>query len=78
MDNPQVLPPATIRWLMVQALNELNAYLCEGDPYEENGAEWPMIARENSAHCRAIAAVATRPTEKREWLELANQYEGTI
>jgi hypothetical protein len=78
MENPQVLLPATIRWLMAQALNELNAYLCEGDPYGENGAEWPMIAGENSAHCRAIAAALTKPTEKREWLDLANQYESTV
>jgi hypothetical protein len=78
MDYPQALSPATIRWLMTQALNELNAYLCEGSPYEENGTEWPMIARENSAHCRAIAAASTRSSEKAEWLEMANQYEGTI
>jgi hypothetical protein len=78
MENPQALPPATIRWLMAQALNELNAYLCEGDPYGENGTEWPAIARENSAHCRAISGAATSPSEKKEWLEMANQYEGTI
>jgi hypothetical protein len=67
-----------MQWVLAQALNELNAYLCEGDPYEDNGKEWPMIARSNAAHCRAVAAAAMKRTEKDKWLELANQYEGTI
>jgi hypothetical protein len=78
MYNSQDIPPAVMQWVMRQALNELNAYLCEGDPYEQNGKEWPADARGIAARCREVAVAATKLSEKTEWLELANQYEDTI
>ena len=78
MYKPRDLSPATMQWVMRQALNELNAYLCETDIYERNGKEWPADARAIAAQCRAIAACATRAPEKAEWLGLAKQYEDTI
>jgi hypothetical protein len=78
MYDPQDIPQITMQWVMRQALNELNAFLCEGDPYEHNGKEWPADARAIAAQCRTIAASATREPERDEWLGLANQYEGTI
>jgi hypothetical protein len=78
MYNSQDIPPAVMKWVMRQALNELNAYLCEGDPYEKNGKEWPADARGIAARCREVAAAATTLPETMEWLELANQYEDTI
>ncbi len=77
MYNPQDLPPATMQWLMRQALNELNAFLCEGGPYEQNRKEWPADARGIAARCRTVAAAATELHEKDEWLTLADQYEET-
>jgi hypothetical protein len=78
MYNPQEIPQATMQWIMRSALNELNAFLCEGIPYDQNGKEWPADAREIAARCRAVAAAATEPPEKGEWLTLAAQYEDTI
>ena len=78
MYKPQDISPATMQWVMRQALNELNAYLCEVDFYKQNGKEWPADARAIAAQCRTIAASATRTPEKAEWLGLANQYEDTI
>jgi hypothetical protein len=78
MYNPQEIPQATLQWIVRNALNELNAFLCEGNPDDRNGKEWATDAREIAARCRAIAASATEHPEKREWLELAAQYEDTI
>ena len=78
MYSPQEIPQATIQWIMRNALNELNALLCEGNPYDQNGKEWPADARQIAARCRAVAAAATEPFEKGEWLELAAQFEETI
>jgi hypothetical protein len=76
--NPQNLSPAIMQWVMRQALNELNAFLCEGDPREQNGEEWPADARAIATRCRAVAAAATKASEEMEWLDLASQYENTI
>lgn len=78
MYNAQVLSTSTMQWVMAQALNELNAYLCEGDPYADNGRDWPEIARENAAHCRAIADAAIEPSQKEVWEGTAAQYESAI
>jgi hypothetical protein len=78
MYNPQDLTPATMQWVMRQALNELNAYLCEVNPYEQNGKEWPADALAIAARCRAVAAAATGLPERTEWLQLAGQYEDSI
>jgi len=78
MLDAQKIPPATMQWVIRQALNELNAFLCEGDPYAQNGQDWPADARAIAVRCRAVAAAATETHEKEEWLELADQYEDTI
>jgi len=67
-----------MQWVMAQALNELNAYLCEVDPCEFSGREWPNDARITATLCRSVAAAATEPHECAEWLTLANDYEGKI
>jgi hypothetical protein len=78
MPNPHVLSPGIIDRLAHQALNELSGYLCEGDPYRDNGAEWPSIARNIAVQCRAVALAAGDGNERDTWLNLAHQYEGTI
>jgi hypothetical protein len=66
-----------MKWVMRNALNEMNAFLCEVDSNEHSGEEWPTDAREIAACCRAVAATATEPSDKDEWLALADQYEDT-
>ncbi len=78
MYDTRSLAPETITWALDQASNELNAYLCEGDPYVDNGKYWPAIARMNAAHCRSVAAAATEQAERNQWLRLAKSYEETI
>jgi hypothetical protein len=78
MYDPHFIPPETLAWVMENAQNELNAYLCEVDFYKVNGDKWPQMAREQAFLCREIAAAATRPEEKESWLDLAHLYESTI
>lgn len=72
------IPPNTLNWLAFQAQNELNAYLCEGSPYEDNGNDWPAIARSVAGQCRIMATAAVRDAERESWLELARQYQDAI
>lgn len=75
MYDPQSIPPDTLTWALGQALNELNAYLCEGDPQKGLGEGWPVTFRETAAQCRSIAAAATLDAERNAWLEIAEDYE---
>ena len=75
--NPHVLSPETIDWLAQRALDELRGYLSDGDPYEDHGQEWPEIARNHAAKCRAVALAVQEPGNA-EWLQLADRYEATI
>jgi hypothetical protein len=77
MYNAQEIPPTIMKWVMRNALNEMNAFLCEAGPHEQNSKGWPTDAREIAACCRAVAAAATEPSEKQEWLALADQYGDT-
>ena len=78
MYKPQEISQATMQWIMRQALNELNAFLCEVNPNEQYGKVWPRDARAIAEGCREVAAAATEPNEKSEWFEIADQYEDTI
>jgi hypothetical protein len=78
MLNPHILSPNTIDWLAQQALNELNGYLCDGRPHVDNGDEWPEMARKLAEQCRAVACAAGDESEKKTWLDVADQYEQTI
>ena len=78
MYDPHFIPPDTLSWVLDNAQNELNAYLCEVDYYEVNGNKWPKIARQQAFNCRLIAAAAARTEDRDSWLELADQYEDTI
>lgn len=76
--NPHVLSPDNVDWLASQAMNELHGYLSDGDPYADNGQEWPEMARGVAAQCRQIAAAAMNPETEQSWIDLARQYEETI
>ncbi len=78
MYNPELIPQSILKWVMNQAENELNAYLCEVDPYEVNGKEWPSIARGIASRCRALALAASDDAERTPWTQLAEDYEATI
>lgn len=75
MYDPRSLAPETLIWALDQASNELNAYLCEADPWKELGENWPATARETAVQCRAVAAAATQETERKSWLALAKSYD---
>jgi hypothetical protein len=76
--NPELLPQATIQWVMAQALNELHGYLCDIDARNEDGQEWAQVARTYANLCRSVADAATQAAEKGAWLRLAADYEDTI
>jgi hypothetical protein len=78
MYNPQLLSPATTEWVMNNALNELNAFLSDGDFYEQYGKDWPGDARTISTYCRDVAKAALSDSTRQAWLDLADQYEDTI
>jgi len=78
MYEPQHIPPKTLTWVMEQAQNELNAYLCEGDPSKELGDSWPSTALAIAARCRVIAGAATRDADRDSWLRLADDYESAV
>jgi hypothetical protein len=74
MYDPRLIPPGLLGWVMVNAQNELNAYLCEID-YHKVNKNWPQAARQQANNCRAIAAAAMREQDRDSWLELADLYE---
>jgi|HubBroStandDraft_4_1064222.scaffolds.fasta_scaffold654964_2 hypothetical protein len=78
MYEMHALSPKIIAWVFDEAMNELNAYLCEVDFREMYGSEWPAMARETAADCRAVAETATDAAKRQAWLSLAQDYEETI
>jgi len=78
MYDAGALSSETLQWVMGNALNELNAYLCEVDIRAISGSAWPQAAREQAMLCRAVASAATNPRAKEEWIDMAKLYEETI
>jgi hypothetical protein len=78
MYDLHALKPEILGWVFDEAMNELHAYLCEVDFREMYGTEWPAMARETAADCRAVAQAATSAAKREAWLTLAHDYEGTI
>ncbi len=78
MYDPKLISPEILSWVLGQAENELNAYLCEVDFRTMYGAEWPKLARDIASRCHAVAATSTDAANRQSWLDLARNYEGTI
>lgn len=78
MYDLHALSPKVLDWVCNEALNELNAYLCEVDFRRMYGNEWPEMAREAAASCRGVAKAATDVVSKEAWLSIAKEYEDTI
>ena len=75
MYDPSLLPPAALDWVMGQAQNELNAFLCEEGPDGKKFGDWAEMVDATAAQCRIVAASATSPVARESWLTLAQEYE---
>ena len=78
MYDPKALTPEDLDWALHEAMNELNAYLCEVDFHRMYGDGWSGMAHATASRCRSIAHAATDEVSRQAWIALGNQYEGTI
>lgn len=75
MFDPTKMPPNTLRWVLAQAENELNAFLCEVIPGNKEVGNWEEMAKSTAEQCRIIASIASESYENEIWLRLAQHYE---
>lgn len=65
-------------WVMDMAYSDQDSYLLIGDPHLDYGKEWPEVATQRAAWCRAIADASFIPGELDRWTNLAQRYEDSI
>jgi hypothetical protein len=73
-----ILDNDALGWVLDLAHDDQLHYLKYGSPETDYGSEWPEVAKQRAAWCRAIAEAATIAGETERWEELATKYEETL
>jgi len=73
----RAIPVEALGWALDLAYDDQQSYLSIGNPHSDYAEEWPEVARQKAAYCRAIAKAALIHGEDERWTGLAEDFEAS-